>query len=164
MFLCLPQQMRQSSAPVQGRNTPGPAAHVRTHSAGGFSRQAGNPTITRDDTRTPMGVHSQKMVCLYSSNATHALFFSYTFLYFNVFEIIMCQDTCWAKYAKHLHDKYLHYYFIFKAQGLYGLDGYFQLLILCSIHVHIIAFHIYKWKSSIAFCLCFHFDHLFLYL
>ena len=57
------QQMRQSSAPVQGRNTPGPTPHSRTHSAGAgsFSRQAGNPVITREG-HGPMGVTSHKIV------------------------------------------------------------------------------------------------------
>ncbi len=67
------QQMRQSSAPVQGGRagiSSGAAAHGRTYSAGGgsFSRQAANPVITRDEPRqTPMGVTSQRIVSVRTS-------------------------------------------------------------------------------------------------
>ncbi len=74
---CVWQQMRQSSAPVQGR-VGSATAHGRTHSAGAssgggggggasFSRQAGNPVITRDDPRAAAavgGVTTQKIVSL----------------------------------------------------------------------------------------------------
>ena len=89
------QQARQSSAPVQGRSTPGPTPHTRTYSAGGgsFSRQAGNPVITRDG-HGPMGVTSHKIVSTDNLKCTlftaqflfklTAIFF-YTCTFYNTF-------------------------------------------------------------------------------
>ncbi len=155
--------MRQSSAPVQGRNTPGPAAHVRTHSAGGFSRQAGNPTITRDDTRTPMGVHSQKMVCRKCSKcyARFTLFCHFFSVYSgHVYAVgeISSVGAIAIQFAWHI----FAHVFKYTPPYLYSLDGYFYfLLTLCSISMCANTSISYLYVEVVhVYCLRFYFNYL----